>query len=355
MKYGIIFGGQSYEHEVSIISAIAVKKALKGKNLTFIFCDQNRKFWLIDESLVLPSFFLRHFAGRTSSSNSDVGLSSEASYSKILKELTIGERGFYSSGMFSKNKLDVDVYINLIHGCDGEDGKMASLLEFFGIPAIGSRLEASVLSYNKILTKNLAKSAGVKTVGFQVIKRTSLSAFNYPIVIKPAHIGSSNSSSINIVNNDTELDRTLDRVFDFDNEAIVEPYIPNIKEYSIAGCKIDDKIIFSNIENTKNVQNSIDFSRENIISTETVGTSIALKIKDAFTKIYNSGFDGALIKCDFFEIDNEVYLNEINPNPGGLANYLFDDFPKVIDALASSLPLYKEIFAGYDLLVKINK
>ena len=50
MKFGIVFGAQSYEHEVSIISAIAVKNALKGWDLEFVFCDKNRKFYTAAES-----------------------------------------------------------------------------------------------------------------------------------------------------------------------------------------------------------------------------------------------------------------------------------------------------------------
>ena len=119
MKFGIVFGGQSYEHEVSIISAIAVRKALKVDDIAFIFCDADRRFFLIEPKNMMASYFKNggYKAG---------GLSKP-------KELQIANGGFYANGMFSKDRLPVDVFINLIHGCDGEDGKIASLFEFFGI------------------------------------------------------------------------------------------------------------------------------------------------------------------------------------------------------------------------------
>ena len=101
MKYGIIFGGQSYEHEVSIVSAIAMKNALPGRDLTFIFCDPNRRFFVVDEGNMTASFFQRHFGHiKSGAGTSDVALSSQSSYSKVLKEVSIGDRGFYASGMF---------------------------------------------------------------------------------------------------------------------------------------------------------------------------------------------------------------------------------------------------------------
>ena len=350
MKLGVVFGGQSYEHEVSIISAIALQKALKSEDIAFIFCDGDRKFYLIDPKNMHALFFKNGgFKG--------AGYSSGV-FSKP-KELQISNGGFYANGMFSKDRLPVDVYINLIHGCDGEDGKMASLFDFFGIKYIGPRIEASVLTYNKILTKNLAALAGVKTINYAIVKKNSLATFKYPLILKPARLGS--SIGIGIVNNSRELDIAMDKAFDLDDTAIVEPYIANIKEYNLAGCKIDGKMVYSNIEEPIKKefldfdQKYMDFSRSSKIEPAVVGQSVQDNMKEAFHKIYNTGgFDGALIRCDFFVINNEVYLNEINPCPGSMANYLFDNFSEVIKNLANSLPLSKEIPVGYDLIDKIT-
>ena len=77
-------------------------------------------------------------------------------------------------------------------------------------------------------------------------------------------------------------------------------------------------------------------------------------MREAFARIYAQGFDGALIRCDFFVINDEVYLNEINPNPGSLANYLFDDFNGVISRLSRSLPREKKIPVNYEFINQIS-
>lgn len=338
MKFGIVFGGQSYEHEVSIISAISVKRALK-QDCFFVFCDKNRKFFLIEDVNMVAPYF------------------KDGEYKKA-KELQISNGGFYVSGIFSKSRIEADVYINLIHGCDGEDGKLASMFEFFGIEYIGPRLEASVLSYNKVLTKKMAELVDVKVLKFETITRNSLPTFTYPLILKPAHLGS--SLGIGIVHNEKELNYAMDIAFELDDIALIEPYVANIKEYNLAGCKIDGEMVFSNFEEPKKVdflnfdQKYLDFSRPDKPEIPSIGQSLQDKMKEYFYKIYNAGFEGALIRCDFFVMNNEVYLNEINPCPGSLANYLFDDFNDIVERLARSLPVFRQIPVTYDFINKIT-
>ncbi len=61
-------------------------------------------------------------------------------------------------------------------------------------------------------------------------------------------------------------------------------------------------------------------------------------LKNAFATLYQPLFEGALIRCDFFVLENRVYLNEINPIPGSMGNYLFNDFQGVLEALSHALP-----------------
>ena len=71
-------------------------------------------------------------------------------------------------------------------------------------------------------------------------------------------------------------------------------------------------------------------------------------------KIYKNCFEGSLIRCDFFIIDDEVYLNEINPIPGSLASYLFDNFNEKINLLATNLPNREKIKIDYKYISKIQ-
>jgi len=78
------------------------------------------------------------------------------------------------------------------------------------------------------------------------------------------------------------------------------------------------------------------------------------KIKESFKSIYNTFFEGSLIRCDFFVLDNEIYLNEINPIPGSMSNYLFEDFSAIIDGLGKNLPKNKNIAINYEYVNKIQ-
>lgn len=338
MKFGILFGAKSYEHEISIVSAIALKNVLKSE-LVFVFCDKFREFYLIEANNMKANFF------------------SSGNYKKS-KKLLLKNGGFFIGGMFGEKKIDADVYINLIHGMDGEDGKIAALLDFFDIRYIGPRLEASAMSYNKELTKLLAVKAGVKSLKYDVLRREDMINLSLPTILKPCRLGS--SIGVSVVKDESELEYALDVAFEFDSEILAEPFIEGVKEYNLAGCKIDGKIKFSIIEEPKKKefldyeQKYMSFSSESRAKEADISEGLKAKLKGSFEKIYNCGFDGALIRCDFFVIDNEVYLNEINPNPGSLANYLFDDFEATINALAQNLPRERDIRIDYQFINSIT-
>jgi hypothetical protein len=335
---GIIFGGNSFEHEISIVSAIALKSVLRD-DLRFVFCDLERKFYLIEPQNMRATYF------------------SKGEY-KGAKELNLAQGGFFTRGIFGDKKIEADFYINLIHGRDGEDGKMAALLDFFDVRYIGPRLESSAVSFNKILTKFLAKNAGVKSLAYEIITRENPPKMDAPIIIKPAHLGS--SIGISVVKDSAELEYALDLAFEFDSEAIVEPFISGVKEYNLAGCKIKDEMVYSIVEEPKKIeildfkQKYMRFSGDEKVKEAEISDELKQKMREAFARIYAQGFDGALIRCDFFVINDEVYLNEINPNPGSLANYLFDDFNDVISRLSRSLPREKKIPVNYEFINQIS-
>lgn len=338
MKYAVIFGAKSYEHEISIVSAIVLKNVIKNE-MKYIFCDDERNFYLIEPKNMRANYFAKR------------------EY-KSAKKLFLSKGGFYTHSIFGIKKQDVDVYINMIHGMDGEDGRIAGLLEFYGVKFIGPRLEAGVLSFSKELTKYLALKAGVKTLKYQTIKRDDKIDIPYPFILKPLRLGS--SIGVSVVSSEDELQYALDVAFEFDNEVLIEPFISGVKEYNLAGCRADGEYIYSIVEEPKKDQmldfdqKYLSFSNDKRVARAEISTELELKLKDAFAKIYDCGFDGALIRCDFFVIDGEVYLNEVNPNPGSMANYLFDDFRSVLDALANSLPKQKNLSVKYEFLTSIT-
>jgi D-alanine-D-alanine ligase len=339
MKFLILFGGNSYEHEISIVSAITLKDKIKKNNLVFVFVDKDRNFYLIEEKNMKSKYC------------------ASGEYKKA-KKVEIKKSGFfYKRGFFKKEeKVEFDVVINLIHGKDGEDGKIPGMLEFFEIKAITPNTEACAVSYNKVLTKAYAKEIGVEVIDYEIIN-SSKTKFDFPVIVKPARLGS--SIGVSIAKNQEELNYAFDVAREFDNLIIIEPFIEGINEYNLAGFVANDEFVFSKIEKVEKKEyldfekKYLDFSRKEI-KFHKIPNELEIKIKDSFKKIYNTIFKNALIRCDFFEKDGIVYLNEINPIPGSLANYLFDNFEEKLLMLSKSVELEEKIDIDYQYINKIQ-
>jgi len=97
----------------------------------------------------------------------------------------------------------------------------------------------------------------------------------------------------------------------------------------------------------------MDFSRSEQVVKADIDDGLVRKLKTNFEKVYKNLFEGALIRCDFFVIDGEVYLNEINPIPGSMANYLFEDFKGALESLTGSLPHNKKAKVNYEYIHSI--
>ncbi|MCD6212881.1 MAG: D-alanine--D-alanine ligase [Sulfurovum sp.] len=340
MNIAILFGGSSFEHEISIVSAITMKKVFKKSTLTYIFVSPDREFYLIDTDKI----------------NSKLFSSGEYKKSKLL---TLKKGGFFADGMFGSKAVDFDVALNLIHGRDGEDGKISSLMEFFTIPFISPRMEASALSYNKLYTKFLAESLGVKTVAYEKLSKNDERkiSMDYPVIIKPVRLGS--SIGVSIVKEASELEYALDVAFEFDTDVIVEPFLEGVKEFNQAGTYTKEWEL-SIVEEPQKEEfldfekKYMDFSRDSQVLAADITEEIRGKIQESFKKIYDPLFKGSIIRCDFFVVEGEVLLNEINPIPGSMANYLFEDFEEMVNRLVASLPKEQNIAIDYQYIHSIQ-
>ena len=341
MKLTILFGGASFEHEISIVSAITLKEKLSNFDLTFIFCDSDHTFYLIEAAKMKAVTF------------------SKGEHKK-MPLLTLMQGAFVQKSMFSK-KEHKSVVLNLIHGADGEDGTIAALLDFYDIKYMGPRVAASVFSYDKRYTKYLCAAIGVKSVQYEVLHKVEHCNITipFPIIIKPASLGS--SIGVSIVKDESELDYALDVAFEFDDTVIVEPFLEGVKEYNLAGYYANGSMHYSIVEEPHKEEfldfekKYMDFSRSEQVGQADISEELTLRLQSNFEKIYRGLFEGALIRCDFFVFNNEILLNEINPIPGSMANYLFEDFEKSLEALALSLPEVKRPKVTYEYIHSISQ
>ena len=117
MNLAILFGGASYEHEISIVSAITLKEKLSTLDLEFVFLDQDHTFYYIDKNKM------------------DAKLFSSGAYNKE-PVLTLEQVGFSQKTLFKSKSFRFERVLNLIHGADGEDATVAALFDFYGISSV---------------------------------------------------------------------------------------------------------------------------------------------------------------------------------------------------------------------------
>jgi len=341
LKLTILFGGASFEHEISIVSAITLKEKLTTFDLSFVFCDGDHQFYLIDPAKMKATTF------------------SKGEHKK-QPLLTLVNGAFSQKSMFGSKEY-ADVVLNLIHGGDGEDGTISALLDFYSIKYIGPRKDACTFSYDKRFTKYLCDAINVKSVKYEVFYKNEQKNLDleFPVIVKPATLGS--SIGVSIVKEESEFDYALDTAFEYDSVVLVEPFIEGVKEYNLAGFSAESKLNFSIVEEPQKEEfldfekKYMDFSRSESVNKAEIEEELVNKLKTSFEKVYRGLFEGALIRCDFFVVNGEVLLNEINPIPGSMANYLFEDFEASLTLLANALPHKKRAKVSYDYIHSISQ
>ena len=319
LNVGILFGGRSVEHDISIITAMQVYENIdKNKyNVIALYLNHNNELYTGSKYFDLETY-----------------------KTPIVDKpyILVSYQGGYvlqSINKKFKKRVKIDVIFNSVHGMGVEDGTTAGMLEFLGIPYTSSSILSSSICQDKAYTKEILKDINVNVLDYLVISNEQklnlinlTKDLNYPKIIKPAHLGS--SIGISIVTNQQELIKEIQKAFVYDNKVIIEDYIENFKEYNIAAYKRKNKIITSSIE-VINKQNDIfDFNekyinhhkeaKHQIVKDENLINQISDIVKKAYEHLELNG----VVRFDFIEND-QLYLNEINTIPGALANYLFKE------------------------------
>lgn len=307
-KITVIYGGKSFEHDISIRSYKSfVENINKKYQLSTIYVDKDG-LWYENNKLM----------------NNIVD---------FLKEQ--------------------DVIFPLIHGNIGEDGKLQGLFETFDIKYVGSNTISSALAMDKAFCKIILDKYNIKQVPYVILnKKTKIkeitSKLNYPVIVKPANGGS--SIGISIANNARELVKALNNAFKYDKKVVVEKFV-KARELEV-GVIENNGIICSSIGEIKS-QGFYDFDSKYIKDTEVIVNAelkkeIKLKIKEYAREIFKILECSGFARVDFLydEINEELYFNEINTIPG------FTDismFPKLFINDGYS---YSEII---DILIKNAK
>lgn len=359
LKLGVIFGGTSVEHEVSIISALlAIENINREKyEVIPIYVTKQKELFTSKKFLNIENF--KNLSTVTKgSSQVDVFVKNNNIY---LKEKKI---------LFPK-LIDIDIFFPIVHGAGVEDGTIQGYLDFLGVPYVGSGILASSIGQDKAIFKDICIANGIPVLDHKVFYDFELpntkyieeetSKLGYPVIIKPSTLGS--SVGIKIANNKEELISKISESFKFDYKVVVEKKITSLREVNISLLGDEKTIKLSALEEiiTKNEYYTYDdkykgstknkttpkYSDKRIIPAK-IDDDLSKEICDISKKIFRvSGFSG-IVRFDFLiDKDNgKVYFNEPNTIPGSLSYHLWNgadkNFYEVLDeAIKISINNYK--------------
>lgn len=324
----ILFGGSSAEHEVSVISGLQVLENIDRKKYTpyAIKLTKDNLFEFYD------------------------GFKNRKDYLKIKPQIiSFGkdEQGafFQTSGLL-KYKTYIDAAYLAFHGGNGESGQMQGFLEILNIPYTSPTVEASAISMNKQVTKQVLKDCSVKTVEGvsvcdedikadvdKVVKNIRL---KLPVIIKPAHLGS--SIAINIAKTEVELKKYLLEAAHVDTEIVVEKLIKDFTEYNVSVRKIDGKIKLSEIEKPLSSDEILSFADKYQRGGKKTGGMASLQrelpakisktlekqIKQLAVDVFKAIRAKGMVRIDFMLSGKNIYVTEVNPIPGSMSFYLWE-------------------------------
>ena len=299
LKIGVIYGGKSTEHDVSILTGLHL-----AKHVT-------------DAYQVVLIYLTRNNQAVIGSHKIDDYISGKAEKAKV----------------FDKWK-QLDCVINCCHGGAGEDGTLASVLNFYNIPITSCSGVSAWLQQSKIATRQILTAAGYVQPKFEVVNSLDISKITIPlpVVVKPDLQGS--SIGITVAKTQDELKAGIDLALRLGERVIIEEFISNMREVNVAVMCEHGKIITSDLEIVGN-NNFFSFD-EKYFNAESGFVKKSGKNPDAeflstfepeIKKLAESAyrlFDATgVVRVDFMVAKDKIYLNEINTIPGFMAYHLW--------------------------------
>lgn len=359
-RVGMIFGGRSVEHEVSILTAHQAMAALPKDRYTVvpIYVSKSGQ-WFTGEVLLRLENFKN--LDQLITMTEPVIFSIDPAQPGLLRQNTPGRRGWFGNRGNQSPVEPIDVAFPLFHGSHGEDGTIQGLLELADLPYVGSGVMASAVGMDKVLSKMVLRSAAVPVIDDLLVSRIRWesapdaiveeveSRFGYPVFVKPASLGS--SIGVSRVEDASALRFALDVAATYDSRLMIEAAQLDIIEVncSVLGDGTDvrasvcEQPVSSGILSYENKYLSGDKSQglkgSRRIIPAPLDPELTSKIQTAAIRVFMVLNASGVARIDFFvqPTTGTYYVNEINTLPGSLAFYLWEQtgvkFPELLDSL----------------------
>ena len=356
IKVGVLFGGKTVEHEISIISAIqAIGYLDKNKyDIIPIYITKNNEFYVGEEVGKIESYTDINTLIKNSQR---VIMVRDDNKVNLIK---------YPQKMFSKGVVDyIDIAFPIVHGTNVEDGTLQGFLKMFNIPYVGCDVLSSAVGMDKYVMKTVLKDNGIPVLDCKcytakqydenedAIIEEIENTIGYPLIVKPVNLGS--SIGISKAENRTELYDSLDTAFRYATKVLVETAVQNLKEIncSVLGDYEDaeaseceepvssDKILTfaekyigdgsaKGAKGSKGGVKSSGGSKGMATLKRKIPADITAEQRDEIRALAVKAFKclgcGGVSRIDFMmdTATGNIWLNEINTIPGSLSFYLWE-------------------------------
>ena len=325
LRIGILFGGSSEEHPVSVKSAAEVASHLDldkyepfyvgiTQSGVWLLCDRPGADW---ESGARPV---------------------ELSPDRSVHGLLVRDAG-------RSETIRLDVVLPLLHGRQGEDGAIQGLLEFSGSPYVGCDIQSSALCMDKSLAYTVARAAGIPTPEFRVVtanQSVDPESLTYPVFVKPARSGS--SFGVSKVEHEDELAAALEDAGRYDSKVLIEQAVVGIE----VGCAIlgnDSVLMMGELDQVALTHGFFRIHQEptpeagsensSFIVPADIPAEAAARVRETAKSIYRALGCTGIARVDMFlGADGRVILNEVNTMPGMTS---YSRYPRMM--AAAGMPL----------------
>lgn len=357
IKIGVIYGGETVEHEVSVISALQAMNNLNEDkyDIVPIYISKDR-IWYTGHMLRDIEFYKE--------------FEDEKKYAIKVMLYKKGKTFLLqrTTGLFRKDITDLDVILPVVHGNNVEDGSLAGLLDSIGIPYVGSHVLGGALGQDKVVMKQVMESVNLPIVPYtwfydseyldnkeNLLKE--IKKIGYPVIVKPATLGS--SIGIEVAKNEKDIESKIEDAMEYDTKIVVEKVIENLTEVnaSVLGNYEYQKV--SPLEEVMGEDEILSFADKYLGNAKSKGTAskgmastsrivparisekLTKEIQDTAKQVFKVLNLSGVCRVDFLidNKENKFYVNEPNTCPGSLSFYLWKEagmkYSELLDEMVS--------------------
>lgn len=357
IKVGVIFGGETVEHEVSIISAV-----------------QAMGFMNEDKYEIIPIYISKDRTWYTGAMLKEIDVYKDfEDLKKYAKKCVLFKKngGYYlqSTGFFKRILSEIDIAFPIVHGNNVEDGSLAGYLDTIGIPYVGSHILGAAMGQDKVVMKQVMAADDLPIVPYTWFYDSEYLTFKddilkdikkigYPVIVKPATLGS--SVGITVAKSKDDIEAAIGEAMQYDIKIIVEKMVDHLVEvncsvlgnYERQETSVLEEVLSKNefltykdkyIGNgkTKGSKNKMSGSKGMVATDRVIPARLDEQMADRVRNLAKQTFKSlnlsGVCRIDFL-IDKQkgnIYVNEPNTIPGSLAFYLWEpigkSYPELLD------------------------